>query len=334
MRFAAPGALLAWGLLPLLGGLLLLGLLRQRALLERLGHAAAVRRLARSASLERRALKGVMLLAAGFFLIVALARPQWGRHAEPVTRRGVDVLLALDVSTSMLAQDAPPDRFTRARALAGDLARRLSGNRVGVIAFAGSAFVQCPLTLDLAAVRLFLDILEVGDVPDAGSDLAQAIGLARQTFPAQVEGHRVLVLITDGEDHEGRAEEAAGEAAAAGMLVYTAGVGTTSGGPIPLPGEGAGYKRDADGRVVTTRLDEATLAAIAEAGGGRFVRVSASLAESRLLAEEIDRMEKADLSSRIVTTHIDRYQFPLAVALLLLGWEPLVSAARRRRDEP
>jgi Ca-activated chloride channel family protein len=336
MRFANSGMLLWWAVLPLLALLIGFGMARQRALLSRLGETATVRRLALGASLERRGIRAVVLLAAFFFLVMALARPQWGRHAEPVTRRGIDVVIILDVSSSMRAEDVTPDRMTRARALASDLIGRLEGNRIGLVAAAGSAYVQCPLTLDISAVRLFLDILEIGDVPDPGSDLGAALRVGLDAFPRDAGSQRVLVLISDGEDHEGGAEAAAAEAAEAGVVVYTVGVGTPAGGPLPLPpqeGGQGGYKKDARGRVVTTRMNPEVLASLAETGEGLFVTASASLSESRRLAEEIDRMEKADLSSRIVTTHRDRYQIPLAVALLLLMVESLIPVAGRVAED-
>jgi Ca-activated chloride channel family protein len=336
MRFANNGMLLWWAVLPLLALLIGVGMARQRALLVRLGELAAVRRLALGASLERRGIRALLLLAAMFFLVVTLARPQWGRHAEPVTRRGIDVVIILDVSDSMRAEDVTPDRMTRARALAADLVGRLEGNRIGLVAAAGSAYVQCPLTLDISAVRLFLDILEIGDVPDAGSDLGAALRVGLDAFPQDTGGRRVIVLISDGEDHEGAAEAALAEAVEAGVVIYTVGVGTPAGGPLPLPSrEGGlgGYKKDAKGRVVTTRMNPEVLASLAEAGQGLFVTASASLAESRRVAEEIDRMEKADLSSRIVTTHRDRYQISLAVALLFLAVESLISVAGRVAED-
>ncbi len=337
MRIAAPALLLAWLILPLLAVLMGLAMARQRALLSRLGRPRTVRRLARAASVQRRAAKATLLLAALFFLILALARPQWGQVVEPVTRRGVDVVLALDVSESMRAQDVSPDRFTRAKALAGDLVRRLDGNRLGLVAFAGSGFIQCPLTLDQSAVRLFLDILDVGDVPDPGSNLEEAIRVGLTAFPKESGGRRVLILLTDGEDFDGRAAAAAAVAAEAGVVLYAIGMGTTTGGPIPraaTSARSAGYKKDRAGRIITTRLDPEHLETVARAGGGRYLRAGAALAEADVLAAEIDRMEKSDLSSRMVTTHKERYQLPLLAAVCILFAEMVVSPARRLREEP
>jgi len=337
MRMAAPAVLLAWLILPLLVVLMGLGMARQRALLARLGRPETVRRLAPAASVQRRAAKATLLLAALFFVILALAQPQWGRVVEPVTRRGVDVVLALDVSQSMQAQDVTPDRFSRAKALAGELVSRLEGNRLGLVAFAGTGFVQCPLTLDQSAVRLFLDILEVGDVPDPGSNLEEAIRVSLTAFPEEREGSRVIILLTDGEDFDGNAAAAATAAAEQGVVLYAIGLGTTTGGPIPraaTSARSAGYKKDSAGRIITTRLDPEHLDQIARAGGGTYLPAGAALVEADHLAAEIDRMEKSDLSSRMVTTHKERYQLPLLVAVSLLFVEMAVSPARRVREEP
>lgn len=335
IRFGAPALLLWWLLLPVLAVAIGLILAHRRAVLSRLGDAVMIRRLSTSAGLERPVIKTVLVLVAGFLLVLAWARPQWGRIAEPVTRRGVDVVIAVDTSTSMLAEDVAPNRLGLAKAFAADLSRRLEGNRVGLVAFSGSAFPQCPLTLDGAAVQLFLDIMEVGDVPDAGSNLEEAIAVSMNAFPEEGVGRRVVVLVSDGEGHQGQAEEAAARAAGDGVLVYTVGTGTPSGGPIPLrdaDGSMRGYKKDGEGRVVTSRLDRAGLAAIAAAGEGRFLLASATLGGSRRLAEEIDRMEKADLSSRIVTTYRERFQWPLLPALVLILLEALISPGRREAE--
>jgi Ca-activated chloride channel family protein len=335
MRLGSPVFLLAWALLPLLAVLIGLALARQRALLARLGQVATVRRLARDSSLQRRTLKALLLLVALFCAILALARPQWGKVVEPMTRQGVDVILAVDVSESMNAQDVTPDRFTRARAVARALTSRLDGNRVGLVAFAGTAFVQCPLTLDQSAVHLFLDILEVGDVPDPGSNLEEAIRVAMAAFPEENSGQRVMVLITDGEDLDGKAAAAAAAAAEAGIVIYSVGVGTPGGGPIPRVAtsiRSAEYKKDAAGKIITTRLAPAHLEKLARAGGGRYLLAGAALGAVETLAGEIDRMEKAELSSRMVTHHKERYQLPLLAALLFLFAESAISPSRRQRS--
>ncbi|MFQ5718088.1 MAG: VWA domain-containing protein [Acidobacteriota bacterium] len=337
IRFASPSVLLWWILLPVAALVVGFVLAHRRAVLARLGSWAMVRRLAASSGLERPVVKTALVLMAAALLVLAWARPQWGRVAEPVTRRGIDVVIALDTSTSMLAADARPERMALGKAFAADLAHRLAGNRVGLVAFAGSAFPQCPLTLDTSAVQVFLDIMEVGDVPDAGSNLEEAIEVSMDAFPEDSPGRRVIVLISDGEGLQGDAVSAAARAAAAGVLVYTVGTGTPSGAPIPLTGEdGAmrGYKKDHDGRVVTTRLDRKALDAIARAGRGRFILATSTLGGSARLAEDIDRMEKADLSSRIITTFKERFQIPLLGAVLLLFIETFISPGRRITEGP
>ncbi|MFQ5669740.1 MAG: VWA domain-containing protein [Acidobacteriota bacterium] len=336
MRFAQPAMLLWWTVLPVAGLIMGWALARQRSVLGRIGHHETVRRMAQSASLEHRIIKAVLLLTGGFFLVLALARPQWGRIVQPVTRRGVDVVLVLDLSTSMLAEDVAPSRIRRAKVFASDLIQKLEGNRIGLVAFAGSAFVQCPVTLDQAAAQLFLDLVEVGDIADGGSDLGQALKVSLDAFPERSPGQRVIVLLSDGEEQEETALDAVREARSQGAVVYTVGVGTPGGGPIPLgrkAGKVQGYKKDEKGRVVTTRLRPDFLATLAEEGGGRFYMANASLSAVGRLADRIDAMEKADLSSRIVTSHRERFQIPLALCLVLLILEAGLSGTRRRAED-
>jgi Ca-activated chloride channel family protein len=246
-------------------------------------------------------------------------------------------MIVVDISESMLAEDIPPSRIERARAVAADLVERLPGHRLGIVAVAGTAYVQCPLTLDQSAVRLFLDILEVGDVPDPGSDLAAGIETAMEAFPEASTGTRVIVLLTDGEDHEGRGVEAARQAGEAGVMVYPLGIGTREGGPIPAPEADTptgGYKKDRAGRVITTRLDTEHLEAMARAGRGEALAAGVPPDASRRLAERIDQMASAELGSRILTTRIERFQVPLALALLCLLIEGVVPRARRASRTP
>ena len=335
IRFASSGLLLWWLLFPIMALAIGLILAHRRTVLERLGTVVMIRRLSASAGLERPVIKAVLVLVAGFLLVLALARPQWGRIVEPVTRRGVDVVVAVDLSTSMLAEDAAPSRLALAKAFTADLGHRLEGNRVGLVAFAGSAFPQCPLTLDDSAVQLFLDIMEVGDVPDVGSNLEEAIAVSLNAFPDDSIGRRVIVLVSDGEGHQGSAVKLAERAAEEGVVIFTVGVGTIAGGPIPLrdaDGSMRGYKKDGEGRVVTSRLDRASLAAIASAAGGRSIVASAALGGARGLADEINRMEKAELSSRIITTYRERFQYPLLLAVLLIVGEMFISPGRRTAE--
>jgi Ca-activated chloride channel family protein len=334
MRFAAPGYL--WFLLglPLLAGLFVLAFRSRRRALERFGEWRVVQRLTMTAGLERRIVRVAVVLAAVLLLAVALSRPQWGTKLETITRRGVDVIVAVDTSLSMLAEDVKPNRLVQARAALSSFIDLLSGDRIGLVAFAGSAYVACPLTLDYGAAQLFVDVLEPDLIPVSGTAIADAILTAVRAYPSNERRYRVLILITDGEDHEGDVEEAARKAAEAGITIFAVGVGSPEGEPIPLRNERGrviGYKEDRDQRKVTSRLGESSLEAIAVRTGGRYFRATTEGIELERIYEEIAGMDRKTLSARMHTSYEDRYQMPLAGALVLLVLEASLPDRRRRR---
>jgi Ca-activated chloride channel family protein len=333
MRFAAPEYLVwLWGLLPLLALLLLSEWWRGRQLARFAAGAEMRRQLAAPLSRFKRILGHLLLTAAVGCILLALARPQWGTRMENVTLRGVDVMIAVDTSLSMNTPDVPPNRLALAKEELLALIQRIESARVGIISFAGSAFLQCPLTIDRAAAGLFLDILDTGLIPDPGTNLGAAIDLARQTFQRHQQKHKVLILITDGENLSGDPLAEARRAAEEGVVIYTIGVGTPSGQPIPVRnerGDVVDYKKDENGSAVISRLDESTLAEIARIGQGRYYRATALSMEVDDVAREIDGMEKKELQSRMVHRYNERFQIPLALALLGLALEGLLSDRRR-----
>lgn len=264
-----------------------------------------------------------LLLGVLCCLTLALARPQWGQSEELVQTRGVDVVIAVDVSLSMLADDELPSRLDRARRLAADLIERLGSNRVGLIAFAGSSAGLMPLTLDTAALRSFVDELNVRVVDTPGTSISNAIARAVKSLKEVGRSSRALIIISDGEDQDDAPQQAvaraAGEAAEHGIAIITVGVGTEHGSTIPLDAvDSLGVKRDADGNVVTTKLEEATLKAAAETTGGIYLRADPQGGEVERIVAFIDRMEKGELEGRVKRNLRDRYQYPLALALGLL----------------
>jgi Ca-activated chloride channel family protein len=318
MPFGEPRALLLLLLVPLLGVLLGLVRLRRKRLLRRLGQEELVARLIEGPGVGRWVIRVAFMLLAGTFLVLALARPQWGAKVEEVRRKGVDVIIAMDVSASMLAEDVKPSRLARAREEVDTLIDSLEGDRVGLVAFAGEATVACPLTLDYSAAKVFLDVLDPALVPVPGTAIASAIRKSTEAFGSKDKRYKVLVLITDGEDHEKDAVDAAKEAAAAGVVLYTLGVGSGSGSPIPVRGEDGsvgGYKKDREGKIVTSRLNPVKLAEIAEAAGGRYLPLTPEGREIREIQDRIALMEHRQVGSRFITTYEERYQIPLAVAL-------------------
>ncbi|HKY32340.1 MAG TPA: VWA domain-containing protein [Candidatus Polarisedimenticolia bacterium] len=334
MRFGRPEWLWLLLLVPALAAWLALGLARRRRALLAFAERPLAERLVRGAPPVVLAIKAGLLTGASVFLLLAAARPQWGTTSEQVRRQGVDVLIGIDVSESMLAEDIAPSRLRKAQEEVSRLLDRLGGDRVGLMAFAGSAGVVCPLTLDYNAVRVFLDSMSPGMLSHPGSSLSQAVSVGAGAFQAEQRQHKVLILFTDGEDQidEAEVEKVATEAASQGLIVHAVGTGTPGGAPIPQrdkDGEITGYKKDGQGRVVTTRLNDALLVRLAEISGGLYLPASAGEEEVDRLAETIAGMDKKELQARLTTTYEERFQVPLAVGLALLLAETLVTGRRR-----
>jgi Ca-activated chloride channel family protein len=335
-RLAEPRAL--W-LLAAVAGLALLGaasLLRRRAALARAAGRLA-RRVAPEASLARPAGRLSLALLGLALLAIALSRPQCGARTELAKRYGVDLVLALDASRSMLARDVKPDRLSRAKLEIAALLDTLAGDRVGVVVFAGEAFVLCPLTSDYAAARLFLRGVGPDAVPQQGTGIANALLGAKEVLDAADRGARsmVVLLVSDGEDQDGGAPEAAAALADAGIRVHVLGVGERSGEPIPLldaGGQVTGYKKDRAGAMVVTRRDDAVLRAIAEKGGGEVFEVGSPDRGAAAFRAMLDRMQKSELESRVTVTYEDRYALAAFPAFLLLVAALLVREGRPARD--
>ncbi len=334
MRFGSPEYFWALFCLPLVVAFLLWSHQARQQALRRFADAAVVRRLAPGADFGRLVLKWVLFLVALFVLALALVRPRFGVRMEMVERKGVDIMIALDVSRSMLAQDIAPNRLDRAKHEIGKFIDLLRGDRVGIIVFAGESYVQCPLTLDYGAARMFLDAVTTEWIQLQGTAIAQAIDQSVEAFRSESRKHKVMVILSDGEDNEGGAVEAAKRAAQKGVRIYTLGIGSESGVPIPV-GKGSGsvvYKKDRDGNLVMTRLNPEVLDRVAREGGGTYMHAGLDLDLSRV-ATEIAQMEKKDLGANRMSVYEERYQYFLAVAIMLLCVEFFVSERVRRRRE-
>lgn len=335
-RFAAVDVLLAWLFVPALAGLTWWARARTRRALALVGERRLLDRLTATVDRRGRAAKQAALFAAVALLVTALARPQFGSRVETVRREGQDVVAALDLSASMLAEDVAPNRLDRAKFAIADLIGRLEGDRIGLVAFAGEAFVQCPLTSDYGAAALFLNAMEPDMLSVQGTNLGQAVAVALDAFADTGRRHRVLVLITDGEDHEGEVEEAVDRAVEAGVRVYAVGIGSAEGVPIPefdAAGRARGFKRDGDGAVVTTRIDEDALRTMAERTGGLYFRASPGGSELEALAAEVTGGEGQEFETEQVTVFDEQYQLFLGLALALLVAEVLMPDRRRARAE-
>ena len=266
LRFANPEYFHLYWLLPVLIAFFVWMFQYKKRLLKRLGDQELIERLTASVSRSKQVWKTVLLVIVFSVLVFALADPQIGTKLEEVKREGIDIFIALDVSKSMLAEDVAPNRFEKAKHEISEFIERLQGDRVGLIVFSGLAFVQCPLTLDYGAANLFLDDVYIGVVPQPGTAISEAIKTAQRSFVSKELKHKALIIITDGEDHEGAALEVAQEAAKEGIKIYTIGIGSPQGAPIPefdRHGNRVGYKKDREGRVVTTKLDIPSLEKIA-----------------------------------------------------------------------
>lgn len=304
---------------------------RRRAILERFADKNLIHNIAPLASPRRRTVKAGILITAILLCLVALARPQWGFEWEEVKRAGLDMLVAIDVSKSMLATDVKPNRLERSKFAVKDLIKKLSGDRVGLIAFAGTAFLQCPLTIDYNGFALALDDVSTSTIPRGGTSIASAINEAIDVFKGPEKKYRVLVIITDGEELEGDALKAAREASNLGIKIYCVGVGTSEGELIPVTGQRGvkDYMADRSGKIVKTKLNEDVLKEIAIATGGAYVRATqAEFGLTLLYDRSISKLEKRDIEAKMKKCYHERFQNFLSIALLLLFIEPLISDRR------
>jgi len=269
-------------------------------------------------------IKAILLVLLFAFMFFALARPQWGERKQNVQSRGLDIIVAMDTSTSMLAEDQKPNRLECAKHALSSFIDLLRGDRIGVLTFAGTSFLNCPLTLDYDAAKMYLDIIDEFSIPIQGTELGDAIRRSIVAFESGEDKYKVLVLITDGENHGKDVFEAAKEAKKNGIIIYTVGIGSDAGEPIPLRDENGiikGYKKDRSGKVVTTRLDEETLIKIATLTGGKYYHATDSEKELVLIYEDLQKMEKKDLKASLLNRYEDRFIWFLFPAFLLLVLE-------------
>jgi Ca-activated chloride channel family protein len=338
MRFVHPELLWLILALPVLALVAWRGAVRRRRrLLAFAGGPEQAERFLGEVSVHLRAAKHLLLQLALLLLVVAAARPQWGTSLEQVTRKGSDVVVVLDSSLSMAAEDVAPSRLGYARHAVDSLLRRLVGDRIGLVTFAGQATLACPLTPDQAAVRLFLDAVEPESVQVPGTALADALTLGVRALgpvdPTEEERGRALILVSDGEDHEGGVEEVARELQRAGVVLYAVGVGSSRGAPIPLrdrSGVLTGYKKDREERVVTTRLEEGNLELLALETGGRYYRATATEVEVEEIAKSLSAMDAREFGAVLRTRYEERFQIPLFLGLLALAAESVLGDRRRR----
>ena len=335
MTFAKP--IFLYSLIVLLPGLLLFFVWtnrRREAALARLGNPALVQRLSATVNWPGRRWRNILWFVTLVMLLVALARPQWGVETHEVKQQGIEVMVALDVSKSMLAQDIKPDRLSRAKLEIADLMNRLGGDEIGLVLFSGASFVQFPLTSDYATARSFLDGARPEVISKPGTAIGEAIRTAMAGFDANRPSQKVIVLITDGEDHTADTLSVAQEAADQGILLYAIGFGSPQGEPIPeynAQGEIAGFKRDQQGQVILSKLDEATLQQIAKIGHGQYFQAAADGSELATLVSELNTLQKSELATQQESWGIERFQNFLVVALLALVVSEFIPDRLRRK---
>ncbi len=337
MDFAQPYWLFI-GFLACFGCILVLTLMQKKrqAALEKFAARQLIGRLTANISSRKRRSKNVLLLLAIFFCFIALARPQYGVQWVDVKRKGIDLLFAIDTSKSMLAEDIKPNRLKRAHLAILDFVQQLDGDRVGLIPFAGSAFLMCPLTLDYEAFADSLAAVTTDIIPRGGTNLAAVIDMAVATLN-NAANHKILILVTDGENLEGDAVKAAENAAKAGLTIYTVGVGTSQGELIPVAAEsGKGFIKNQDGTFVTSRLDETTLKMVAEKSGGLYVPLgTAGEGLETIYQQKLALIPKDELAERRHKVPVERFEWPLAAVLFLLIVELLIGERKNgRRAHP
>ena len=299
-----------------LGLALWMGARRRR--LRKLGDEALVNELMPSWSRSKRWVRAVLYSLAFFFFVIGLSRPQIGAKLKEYKVKGAEIMVVLDVSNSMLAQDYSPNRLERAKLAISRITDRLQGDRIGLIIFAGSSFVQLPITSDYVSAKMFLSNISTESIPIQGTAIGDAINTAVKSFSAQSENSRAIIVITDGENHEDDAVAAATQAAEAGVKVYTIGVGSVEGQPIPMDG---GLLKDKEGNIVVTKLDEDTLKEIAQAGGGAYVHAG----------NDIKKMQEEEYSSVVFEEYDEQFMYFLGIALALFVLEMLIGERRSRR---
>lgn len=329
LKFANPQFLQAlWGVIIIIAFFFYISKIREK-LLKRFGHIEILQKMMPGFRSGRRTTKSVLIISTYIFLVIALSGPQIGTRMEDVKREGLDIIVALDVSLSMSAEDIAPNRLEKAKYEVNKLIDILDGDRIGLVAFAGIAHVQSPLTLDYSAARLFLSLMATDLIPQPGTAIGEAIRTATKAFNQKERKHKVLILITDGEDHDSEPLAAAEAAAEEGVIIYTIGLGSAQGVPIPLydrNGRQTDYKKDRSGNVVTTKLDATTLQQISYTTNGKYYISTSGEAELDEIYKEVSVLEKKELSSRQFSQYENRYQIFLALALVLLLIETFLPA--------
>ncbi|MBO6169844.1 MAG: VWA domain-containing protein [Bacteroidales bacterium] len=328
LYFASPAYLWLLLLVPIIP--IVYGILRslRRKRIRKFGDEELVRKLIPSWSGPKGWVRIILWSLAFMCFVIGIARPQMGAKLKEHEAKGAEIMICLDVSNSMLAEDYSPSRLDRAKLAISRMVDKLQGDRIGLIIFAGTSFVQLPITTDYVSAKMFLGNIDTGSVPVQGTAIGDAILTAAKSFSAQSEKSRAIIVITDGENHEDDAVDAARQAAELGIKIYTIGVGSLRGQPIPVGGE---LLKDREGNIVVSRLDEATLKQIADEGHGAYVHAGNEEFGLNPIIEDIKKMEAEKYNSIIFEDFDEQFMYFFAAALALLVIEMLIGERRHKR---
>lgn len=331
-RFEHNTYLFLLALTPVLAALFVLARYMRKKAIREFGDLPVIQRLMPTYSKYRPGIKAAFILLAFIFLVLAIANPQMGTRVETVKREGVEIMIALDVSNSMKAEDIRPNRLEQAKLAISQLIKRLRNDKLGLIVFAGQAYVQLPLTTDYSAARMFLSSVSNTTISVQGTAIGAAIELGLESFDQETAGNKAMIIISDGENHEDDAIQLAQQAQESGIQVHTIGIGSPDGVPIPVYNQYGqkDFRRDREGNVVITKLNENMMQQIASSGGGTYVRAANVTNALRLIFDKINDLEKEEFGTAEVADYDSWYQIPLALSLLFLIIEFMILPRKNR----
>lgn len=329
-KFANPNALFLYVLLLVIAGIYFVVCRLRKKALDKYGSPELLGAMMPDVSRHRPALKFWITFVALCFMVLLLARPQFGSKMETVTRQGIETVIALDISNSMLAEDVAPNRLEKSKNIISKLVDSFADDKVGLIVFAGDAFIQLPITNDFISAKIFLESINPNLIARQGTNIKAAIDMATRSFTPKEGVGKAIIIITDGENHEGGAKEAAEAAAAKGMMVYVMGVGSPEGAAIPAE-RANDFRRDKEGNVIVTKLNEKMCQEIAAAGNGMYIRIDNTNNAQKALQKEIDKLAKADIETITYSEYNEQFMVMAWAAFILLLIEMLLMVKKNPR---
>ena len=330
-RFSHIEILYLLALIPVLIVLFSVSLRKRRKAISKFGEEILMKQLMPMVSYRRHIYKFAIAMLAFGFIVIGIAGPQFGSKLMKVKRKGVEIVIALDVSNSMLANDIKPNRLEKAKSAISRLLQKFGDDKIGLIVFAGDAYTQLPITTDYSSARLFLSGVNTDIVPIQGTAIGAAINLAAKSFTPDSKSSKAIVIITDGENHQDDAIKAASAAREKGIIVHTIGMGLTQGAPIPIKNNPGQFHKDIDDNVVVSRLDEDMLKKIAASGEGAYIRANNTRVGLNALLKEIKKMDKTEMESKVYSDYIERFQYFIFVGLFLLLFDFLILGRKNKR---